>query len=114
MSRNRHRCDYCEQSLRKVDIAPMLHDDIWVHIASKRAKLCGPGMFKLAHHKGIKLTPADLRPCVFNLHRTIPVGLRRRSWFDLFRTTSKADPPGNRIPRVVLATIQCRAEIPRI
>lgn len=90
----RHRCDYCDKSLRKVDMAPMLHDDVWTSIAPELATLCGPCMFKSAHHKGIKLTLADLRPCMFNLYPRIkPVGLYRRSWFDLFRAMLKADPP---------------------
>jgi hypothetical protein len=48
-------------------------------------------MFKHASRKGIKLTFANLASCGTNLAPRIKIGLRRRSWFELFRLLSKSE-----------------------
>ena len=76
----RWRCDDCNKSFNKVPLAPMLHDRVWLKLASQDETLCGPCFFARATQRDIRLTLASLRPCRWNLDRN----LGNQSWFDLF------------------------------
>jgi hypothetical protein len=54
----------------------MLRDDAWLKIASEAKLLCSQCMFRRAQAAQVKLTFADLQPCLMNLECPRPV-----SWF---------------------------------
>jgi hypothetical protein len=91
-----YRCDACNRSLGKVEIAPMLHKEIWQRIAEPAldrgigkngALLCEHCARQRSKYRlGRDLTMADLKPCEFNLYRSPP-------WFAVL-------PPGNMTPEL--------------
>ena len=85
MSRRRWRCDGCDVSLNKVQLAPMLTDPVWRRLTNPgELLLCGNCFFRRAIERDIKLTLAELRPCQFNLYHWPDC------WFDLFCRLSRS------------------------
>jgi hypothetical protein len=88
-------CDDCHNSFfrhPKVTMAPMLHDHVWGQLARFDEVLCDVCMFKRARDRRIKLSLADLRPCLSNLEYT-----PRRFWSPWFEFFAKdeSEPPEN-------------------
>ena len=83
----RWRCDDCDRSFSKVPLTPMLHDRVWLKLASADETLCGSCFFERAIQRDIRLTLASLRPCHWNLDRN----LGNPSWFDVFSTRRGSD-----------------------
>lgn len=82
-----HRCDACRRSFGKVQIAPMLHDHVWLQIAGDRELLCERCTRQRAkYHLGRDITLADLHPCRCNMYRSPP-------WFAVLA-------PGNMTPEL--------------
>jgi hypothetical protein len=74
VKRYRFRCYACDRSLKKVEAAPMLHNEIWQRIADPgEYLLCEQCARQRAKYRlGRDLTVADLIPCAFNLSRSPP------------------------------------------
>lgn len=87
IAQRKYQCDACHQSLKKVPLAPMLHDHIWNQLASRHERmLCATCVFERADRLlDHRLSLEDLRPCSFNL---VP----GPCWFDFFRSDGHHDP----------------------
>jgi len=79
------RCTNCKRSFAKVDSAPMLFDASWRKLAHRRETLCAECFFERAEARGIRVTLADLRPCLFNCFHA------PHDWFDLFAAGAPAE-----------------------
>jgi len=80
------KCEARQRSFRKVPMAPVLYDKIWLQLADKRETLCVECMLARATERGVGLDIASLRPCPANLFHT------PHSWFDLFMSTADSCP----------------------
>jgi hypothetical protein len=80
-------CAGCHKGFEEVPTAPMLTDEAWAKFAGPKDQLCAECFFGRARDRRIDLTLADLLPCPFNLFPS------PRSWFDLFLSLEKDEPP---------------------
>ena len=85
---SRFCCSDCRCSFDdpRVKMAPILQDRVWRRLAPNNEPLCSAWMFKRATSRGIRLTLADLWPCLFNLQNA-PF-----SWFELYAADEPAPP----------------------
>jgi hypothetical protein len=63
--------------------APKLRDAVWLKLGlAEDEALCAKCLFERAAERGINLTFADLRPCLFNL---LPI-FHDPTWFEFFHS----------------------------